>query len=242
MASVYSIRAKLDVTKSSSRRDRLLVDPLGEERHVVGALVEDRAEAVLEQVLGQVGVVRDVGEGDLRLDHPELGEVPAGVRVLRPEGRPERVDARQRQAVRLDVELARDGQVGRLAEEVLRSSRRRPRACAGGWPGRASRRGTARPRPRRRWPSGSACGPSRSRARRSSGGSPWRDSAGPGRPRRSVFVRARRWATSRRYSKRVPLRRDRVGLRIVHPADHDDRVGEELDGLPRALRGGDRAA
>jgi hypothetical protein len=33
-----------------------------------------------------------VGEGDLRLDHPELGEVAAGVRVLGAEGRAEGVD------------------------------------------------------------------------------------------------------------------------------------------------------
>jgi len=45
-------------------RDRLLVDPFREERHVVGALVEDRTEAVPEQILGQVRIGRDVGERD----------------------------------------------------------------------------------------------------------------------------------------------------------------------------------
>ena len=53
-------------------------------------------------------IVREVGEGDLRLDHPELGEVAAGVRVLGTEGRPEGVDLGQRQTVGLDIELARD--------------------------------------------------------------------------------------------------------------------------------------
>jgi len=33
-------------------------------------------------------MVREIGESDLRLDHPELGEVAAGVRVLGAEGRP----------------------------------------------------------------------------------------------------------------------------------------------------------
>ena len=61
-----------------------------------------------------------IGEGDLRLDHPELGEVAAGVRVLGAEGRAEGVDLGQRQAVGLDVELAGDGQEGLAAEEVLR--------------------------------------------------------------------------------------------------------------------------
>ena len=100
-------------------RDGLLVDALGEEGHVVRALVEHGAEGVLEQVLGEVGIVREVGEGDLRLDHPELGEVPAGVGVLGAERRPEGVDLGERQAVRLDVELTRDGQEGGSAEEVL---------------------------------------------------------------------------------------------------------------------------
>ena len=63
-------------------------------------------EDVLEQRLGEVRVVGEIGEGDLGLDHPELGEVPAGVRVLGAERRAERVDLRQRQAVGLDVELA----------------------------------------------------------------------------------------------------------------------------------------
>ena len=39
----------------------------------------------------------------------------------------------------------------------------------------------------------------------------------------------------------VPLGRDGIGVRIVHPADHDHRVRDKLHGLPLALRGGNRA-
>ena len=39
----------------------------------------------------------------------------------------------------------------------------------------------------------------------------------------------------------VALGRDGVGLRVVHPADDLDRVGQDLDGLPLALRLGDGA-
>ena len=74
---------------------------------------------VLEEGLGQVGVGGQVGEGDLGLDHPELGQVAGGVGVLGPERRAERVHPAQGQAVGLDVELARDGQVRLPAEEVL---------------------------------------------------------------------------------------------------------------------------
>ena len=37
---------------------------------------------------GQLSGPITVGEGDLRLDHPELGEVAAGVGILGTEGRP----------------------------------------------------------------------------------------------------------------------------------------------------------
>jgi hypothetical protein len=70
-------------------------------------------------VFGQRGVVVQVGEGDFRFDHPELGQVARGVRVLGTEGRAEGVDLAQRQAIGLDVELAGHRQVGLLAEEVL---------------------------------------------------------------------------------------------------------------------------
>lgn len=43
-----------------------------------------------------------VDEPDLRLHHPELGEVPCGVGVLRPKRRPERVDVAQPRRVRLE--------------------------------------------------------------------------------------------------------------------------------------------
>jgi hypothetical protein len=104
----------------------------------------------LEEALGEVGVVVEVGEGDLRLDHPELGQVPRGVAVLGAEGRPERVHLAERQAVRLDVELPRDGEVGLLAEEVLAEV-----DLAGSVRGRLARSSVDTrnicPRPRRRW-------------------------------------------------------------------------------------------
>jgi len=118
MASVYSIRAKLVRDEVLEPADRLLVDPFGEERHVVGSLVRtarklERSRSSARSALSEMSANAISGS-----DHPELGQMPAGVRVLRPEGRSERVHARQRQAVRFDVELAGDGQIGRLAEEV----------------------------------------------------------------------------------------------------------------------------
>ena len=115
--------------RCSSRVDRLLVDPLGEERHVVGTLFEHLLEDGLQEVLREIGVRGEIRERDLRLDHPEFREVSAGVRILGAKRRPERVDLRQREAVALDVQLARYRQVRLLAEEVLfEVDRRCPRA------------------------------------------------------------------------------------------------------------------
>ena len=63
---------------------------------------------------------REIRERDLGFDHPELGEVAAGVAVLRAERRPECVDLRERETVGLDVELTADGQERFLPEEVFR--------------------------------------------------------------------------------------------------------------------------
>ena len=62
--------------------------------------------------------------GDLRLDHPELGQVAAGLGFLRAEGRPEAVDLAQGQRSALDVELAALGEEGFVAEVVDRKERR----------------------------------------------------------------------------------------------------------------------
>ena len=71
-----------------------------------------------QQLLRQLHVHPEVVERHLGLDHPELREVPAGLRLLGPERRPERVDLPVRKRHRLAVELARLREVGRLAEVV----------------------------------------------------------------------------------------------------------------------------
>ena len=85
-----------------------------------GALGEHRPEDVLDQRLRQRGVVGQIREGDFGLDHPELRQMPAGVRILGAERRAERVDLGQRQAIGLDVELPRHCQERFAAEEILR--------------------------------------------------------------------------------------------------------------------------
>ena len=63
-------------------------------------------DAVLEQVLGQVHVVLEVGKGHLRLDHPELGQVAGGIGVFGPEGGAEGVDVAERQGEGFALKLA----------------------------------------------------------------------------------------------------------------------------------------
>ena len=65
--------------------------------------------------------------GDLGLDHPELGEVAAGLGFFRAEGGAEAVDLAEGEGGGLDVELAGLGEVGLV---VARSSpSRRARWC-----------------------------------------------------------------------------------------------------------------
>ena len=83
-------------------------------------MLQGVADERLEEVLGQLHVVLQLVEGHLGLDHPELGEVARRVGVLGAERGAERVDAAQGQRTQLAFELARHGEVARLAEEVLR--------------------------------------------------------------------------------------------------------------------------
>ena len=79
----------------------------------------------------------DVGERHLRFDHPELGEMAAGVRVLRPERGAERVHAVDGEGVGLGAQLAAHRQERRLAEEVLGVVHRA--VFGAGWRGRIER-------------------------------------------------------------------------------------------------------
>mmetsp|Transcript_29576 Transcript_29576/g.84843 ORF Transcript_29576/g.84843 Transcript_29576/m.84843 type:complete len:703 (+) Transcript_29576:138-2246(+) len=101
-------------------RDEPLLNLLVEEFQVGPVVLHRVSDAVLQVVLGTLHVVLDVGEGELGLDHPEFGEVPRGVRVLGTEGGSERVHVGEGTAIVLDAKLTTDGEVRRLAEEVLR--------------------------------------------------------------------------------------------------------------------------
>src|SRR5262249_10818662 len=91
-----------------------------EEGEILLAFLEQGLQNELEQPLRQGRVVAKVGERDLWLDHPELGKVAAGVRVLGAERRPEGVDLGERETRGLDVELPRPRQERLAAEEILR--------------------------------------------------------------------------------------------------------------------------
>ena len=96
-----------------------LVDELVEEVHLVGAGVQHIADDVLGHGFGHVHVAGQVAEGHLGLDHPELGGVPGGKALLSAEGGPEGVHLAEGHGHGLGFQLAGDGQVDRLAEEVL---------------------------------------------------------------------------------------------------------------------------
>ncbi len=60
-----------------------------------------------------------------RLDHPELGQMPRRVRVLRPKRRPKGVNLSQPAGVSLAVQLPADGEIRRPLEKILRVIDRR---------------------------------------------------------------------------------------------------------------------
>ena len=99
--------------------DEALVDKLVEECHFLRRVLQHVGDDELDHVLGELHVVGEIGKRDLRLDHPELRRVAGRVGVFGAECRAEGIDVAERLRKRLAVELAGDGQVRLLAEEVL---------------------------------------------------------------------------------------------------------------------------
>ena len=119
MASAYVMRGNGASTFSSL--DRVALEHL----QLLAARLEHAADDERDEVLGEAHVAVEVHERDLRLDHPELGQVAARLALLGAERRPEAVDAPERRRGRLHVELPRLRQVRLVAvvvglEEVAR--------------------------------------------------------------------------------------------------------------------------
>ena len=98
---------------------QVFVHILVEEGHLLGGVLQHVGNDILDHVLRQAHIVLEVGEGDLRLDHPELGGVAGGVGVLGAEGGAEGVDVAEGHGEGLTIELAGDRQIGGLAVEIL---------------------------------------------------------------------------------------------------------------------------
>ena len=78
-----------------------------EDLQLAAPLVEHAADDGHEEPLGQLHHVVEVGVGHLRLDHPELGEVTARLRLLGAERRAEAVHAAERHRVGFVVQAGR---------------------------------------------------------------------------------------------------------------------------------------
>ena len=94
------------------------IDELVEKLHLRGAAIQHGLDDVLDHRFRDVHIPREIAKRHLRLNHPKLRRVARREAVFRAEGRPERVDIPERHRKRFAVELAGNGQVRRLAEEV----------------------------------------------------------------------------------------------------------------------------
>mmetsp|Transcript_12407 Transcript_12407/g.40879 ORF Transcript_12407/g.40879 Transcript_12407/m.40879 type:complete len:219 (-) Transcript_12407:996-1652(-) len=84
-------------------RNQSIVDVLVEKREVFLALRKHVREAVLQVRLSAVHVVVQIGKGEFRFNHPELGKVAGSVAVLGAEGGPKGVDVAEGARVNLSV-------------------------------------------------------------------------------------------------------------------------------------------
>ena len=88
-------------------------------------VLEDARDDVGDEVFGELHEAVEVEVGDLGLDHPELGEVAAGLGFFGAEGGAEAVDLAERERGGFDVELAGLREVGLVVVEVVHLEERR---------------------------------------------------------------------------------------------------------------------
>jgi hypothetical protein len=93
---------------------------------VFRAAVQRPLDERRHEVLGKLAETLELEEGDLRLDHPELGQVAPRFRLLRAEGRPEAVHLAERRGRGLQVQLPRLREIGLVPEVVRLEERRGP--------------------------------------------------------------------------------------------------------------------
>jgi hypothetical protein len=85
----------------------------------IGAMIAQHPpHHIAHEILGHRDDFVQIRERDFRFDHPELGQVPAGLGFFRTERRAETVHLAVGHAGRLDIQLPGLGQRDRLAEIV----------------------------------------------------------------------------------------------------------------------------
>jgi len=97
----------------------ILLFQVSEEINIGGVVQKDVTEAVLEVVFSQIHVIGQVSEGNLRLNHPKLGQMAGSVGVFSSESRSEGVDVTHSTVVVLNCQLTRDSEVGGFVKEVF---------------------------------------------------------------------------------------------------------------------------
>ena len=99
--------------------DQLLIKHIIQELHVVHAILQRPTYAIFDELLGQLHIIRNIVERDLRLNHPELRQMTRRIGILGTERRTERIDLSQGRRRQLALQLSGNRQAGLLPEEII---------------------------------------------------------------------------------------------------------------------------
>ena len=99
--------------------EKCVVDELIEECQLIWAGIQNMRNDIFRHRLGEVHIIRKIGEGDLRFDHPKLRGMALGIGALGAESRPERINLRKCLCEAFAVELSGNGEICGFAEEIL---------------------------------------------------------------------------------------------------------------------------
>src|SRR5210317_1709541 len=110
---------KIVVDDMAQLIDQSFFDKFVEQGHILLAVFHYIVEKILQHLFGQIHIAVEIAESHLRFQHPELCQVPAGVRILGPEGRTESIDRAKRLGKHLGLQLTTYRQAGSPAKKTV---------------------------------------------------------------------------------------------------------------------------
>ena len=96
-----------------------LIEHVVQKLHIIIAVVKRPLYTIFNKVFGQIHIISNIIERNLRFNHPKLGQVTRRIGVLRTECRSKCINSPQSSSSQFTFQLSRYRQTGLFAKEII---------------------------------------------------------------------------------------------------------------------------